>query len=230
MFRTLAAVTAVALLGSRPANRSTPPPPRSLDMAATWVGISMGGNFSRENWAEAASLRTVSWVTLSPAGASTSATSPARLAAAPFGATRLGALAANLAPHGAIAAVAPGANWRGQQGFDHSHGWFAGRDFQRGNVGWAGPVFWPYAYNDLFDYAFDPYYDGLDGGLFWAYGYDDLFAGVLLPYVAGAIANGVGAAPNASSAPAPRHNRRCARFVVCRSLRVEPVDRRRRFD
>ena len=48
-----------------------------------------------------------------------------------------------------------------------------------------GRVFWPYAYDDLFDYAFEPYYDGYDGDLFWAYGYDDLFAGVLLPYDGG---------------------------------------------
>ena len=41
-------------------------------------------------------------------------------------------------------------------------------------------MFWPYAYDDLFDYAFWPY--GPYDDLFWSYGYDDLFAGVLLPY------------------------------------------------
>jgi hypothetical protein len=96
---------------------------------------------------------------------------------------------------GVGANFAPGGNWRGQQGFDHSHGWFAGRDFRRGNVGWAGPVFWPYAYNDLFDD------DGFGGGLFWAYGYDDLFAGVLLPFALGGLANG--AEPGSPIAPAP---------------------------
>jgi len=44
-----------------------------------------------------------------------------------------------------------------------------------GGFGWVGPVFWPYAYYDLYDYAwwggdYDPY--------FWDYGYGDLYAGL----------------------------------------------------
>jgi len=42
-------------------------------------------------------------------------------------------------------------------------------------VPWYGPVFWPYAYSDIFDYAFWP--SGYDDG-FWAYAYDDFFDGV----------------------------------------------------
>jgi hypothetical protein len=42
-------------------------------------------------------------------------------------------------------------------------------------VPWYGPVFWPYAYSDIFDYAFWP--TGYDDG-FWAYAYDDFFDGV----------------------------------------------------
>lgn len=138
----------------------------------------------------------------------------------------LGRFGNNFAPHGAM-----GANFRGQRGFDHSHGWFAGRDFQRGNVGWAGSTFWPYAYNDLFDYAFDPYDDGFGGGLFWAYGYDDLFAGVLLPYIAGAMTNGVapgasvpaaqttGAAPASSSVAACGSNQSIAGGVSIDDIR-----------
>jgi hypothetical protein len=57
---------------------------------------------------------------------------------------------------------------------------FAARDAWRhhrraGFVPWYGPVFWPYAYSDVFDYAFWP--DGYDDG-YWAYAYDDLFDGV----------------------------------------------------
>jgi hypothetical protein len=55
------------------------------------------------------------------------------------------------------------------------HRWFhERRRFRHGGfVGWFGPVFWPYAYDDFFDYAFWPYeYD--DYG-FWAYAYDDVF-------------------------------------------------------
>src|SRR5262249_46784166 len=63
-----------------------------------------------------------------------------------------------------------------------------GRGFRFGFIGWAGPVFWPYAYDDLFDYVLWPYdcyydygcYDYSD--LFWAYGYEDLLSGVLWPY------------------------------------------------
>ena len=42
-------------------------------------------------------------------------------------------------------------------------------------VAWYGPVFWPYAYSDIFDYTFWPY--GYDDG-YWAYVYDDFFDGV----------------------------------------------------
>ena len=44
-----------------------------------------------------------------------------------------------------------------------------------GFVGWFGPVFWPYAYDDIFAYAFWPL-DSFDyGEAFWAFAYDDLF-------------------------------------------------------
>jgi hypothetical protein len=51
------------------------------------------------------------------------------------------------------------------------------RRFARGGfIGWFGPVFWPYAYDDFFDYAFWPAeYDGYG---FWASAYDDLFDSV----------------------------------------------------
>jgi len=39
-------------------------------------------------------------------------------------------------------------------------------------LGFAGPLFWPYAYSDFVDYTFSPYaYD-----TFWPYAYDDVFA------------------------------------------------------
>ena len=47
-----------------------------------------------------------------------------------------------------------------------------------GFVGWFGPVFWPYAYDDIFAYAFWPL-DTFDyGEAFWAFAYDDLFEGI----------------------------------------------------
>jgi len=42
-------------------------------------------------------------------------------------------------------------------------------------IAWYGPVFWPYAYSDVFDYAFWP--DGYDDG-YWAYAYDDFVDGL----------------------------------------------------
>jgi LTXXQ motif family protein len=42
-------------------------------------------------------------------------------------------------------------------------------------VPWYGPVFWPYAYSDIFDYAFWP--GGYDDG-YWAYVYDDFVDGL----------------------------------------------------
>jgi hypothetical protein len=50
------------------------------------------------------------------------------------------------------------------------------RSWRRGRhatfVAWLGPVFWPYAYSDIFHFAFWP--DAYDDG-YWAYAYDDIF-------------------------------------------------------
>ncbi len=62
------------------------------------------------------------------------------------------------------------------------HKFFGRRVF----VVWFGPIFWPYAFYDVFDYVFwvcDDYYYYSYGcydyyGPFWAYGYDDLFGGI----------------------------------------------------
>ncbi|HEY1310982.1 MAG TPA: Spy/CpxP family protein refolding chaperone, partial [Pseudolabrys sp.] len=47
--------------------------------------------------------------------------------------------------------------------------------WRAGFVGWYGPVFWPYAYSDIFDYAFWP--DGYEDG-YWDYAYDNFFDGM----------------------------------------------------
>jgi LTXXQ motif family protein len=57
---------------------------------------------------------------------------------------------------------------------------FAARDAWRHHdrahfVAWFGPVFWPYAYSDIFSYTFWPY--GYEDG-YWAYAYDDFFDGL----------------------------------------------------
>src|SRR5215475_908567 len=71
-----------------------------------------------------------------------------------------------------------------QSQFGHArfHGAFSGSAWPwwRGGValGWFGPLFWPYAYYDLFDYVYWPYaYDD-----FWPYAYDDVYYGIYGPY------------------------------------------------
>ena len=45
-------------------------------------------------------------------------------------------------------------------------------------LGFVGPVFWPYAYDDFVDYTFSPYaYD-----TFWPYAFDDVYAGIFGGY------------------------------------------------
>ena len=45
-------------------------------------------------------------------------------------------------------------------------------------VPWHGPVYWPYAYTDIFHYAFWP--DGYEPG-YWAYAFDDFYDGIFFP-------------------------------------------------
>jgi hypothetical protein len=56
----------------------------------------------------------------------------------------------------------------------HGGNWWWWRH-RNGGFGWVGPVFWPFAFYDIYDYAFwgYPYYD-----TFWGYGYPDLYAGI----------------------------------------------------
>jgi LTXXQ motif family protein len=46
---------------------------------------------------------------------------------------------------------------------------------RNGGFGWVGPLFWPFAFYDIYNYAFWGYpYDDA----FWGYGYPDLYAGI----------------------------------------------------
>ncbi len=66
------------------------------------------------------------------------------------------------------------AGW--QDGRGGRNGWWRHGD---GGYGWVGPLFWPFAYYDMYDYAM--WGDGLDAP-FWGYGYNDIYAGVFAPY------------------------------------------------
>jgi hypothetical protein len=69
------------------------------------------------------------------------------------------------------------------------HGWAPRHAWRHGHraafVAWLGPVFWPYAYSDIFEYTFWP--TAYDPG-YWAYAYDDfvdtVFWGTDSPYSA----------------------------------------------
>lgn len=76
-----------------------------------------------------------------------------------------------------------------------------------GGYGWVGPIFWPFAYYDLYDYAL--WGDGYDDS-FWGYGYGDVYAGLFSPYSYDALTGYLpqsanpsvpGQAPAASTAP-----------------------------
>jgi hypothetical protein len=75
----------------------------------------------------------------------------------------------------AIANVA----WQSRFASSRFHGKFAGSrwwPWWRGGlvIGWVGPLFWPYASYDFFDYVYWPYaYDD-----FWPYAYDDVYYGI----------------------------------------------------
>jgi hypothetical protein len=61
--------------------------------------------------------------------------------------------------------------------WNHRGDWWHHRPF----FGWAGPVFWPWFYDDFFYYTFwdyGPYYDAP----FWAYGYGDIYGAMFSPY------------------------------------------------
>ena len=97
-----------------------------------------------------------------------------------------------------LAAGAHGALWHNASlngaRWNHRGDWWRHRPF----FGWAGPVFWPWFYDDFFYYTFwdyGPYYDDP----FWAYGYGDIYGAMFSPYGYGDLA---GWAPRARAAVA----------------------------
>ncbi|WP_429168966.1 Spy/CpxP family protein refolding chaperone [Bradyrhizobium sp. i1.14.1] len=96
----------------------------------------------------------------------------------------------------AITTAAAGAAWNHQNG-----GWWG---HPHGGYGWVGPVFWPYAYYDLYDYTwwgwgYDPY--------FWDYGYGDLYAGLFGPYDYDALSGYAYYLPGYAGPPPPATGR-----------------------
>jgi hypothetical protein len=73
-----------------------------------------------------------------------------------------------------ITASAATAGWH--EGRDGGNGWWR---HSNGGYGWVGPLYWPFAYNDMYEYAM--WGNGYDDS-FWGYGYDDIYAGLFSPY------------------------------------------------
>jgi hypothetical protein len=73
-----------------------------------------------------------------------------------------------------IVATAATAGWL--RGRGERNGWWR---HGNGGYGWVGPLFWPFAYYDIYDYTMWGY--GYDP-LFWDYGYNDIYAGLFAPY------------------------------------------------
>jgi hypothetical protein len=72
-----------------------------------------------------------------------------------------------------------------------------GRFHRFGVFGWFGPVFWPYAYSDIYCDVFwgywgygcaDPYWSVAYGNPFWDYGYSDIYGGLFSPFGFGDLA------------------------------------------
>ena len=93
------------------------------------------------------------------------------------GALRSGRLLSSPAARAQIAAGAALAGWHGGHG---RIGWWR---HGNGGYGWVGPLFWPFAYYDIYDYTI--WGDGIG---FWDYGYPDIYAGVFGPYAYGDLA------------------------------------------
>ena len=70
-----------------------------------------------------------------------------------------------------IVAAAALAGWHGGR---IANGWWRHGD---GGYGWVGPLFWPFAIYDIYDYSI--WGDGIG---FWEYGYPDIYAAIFAPY------------------------------------------------
>jgi len=81
-----------------------------------------------------------------------------------------------------LAAGAAVVGWHGA-----GQGWWQHRN---GGYGWVGPLFWPFAYYDIYDYTIWG-----DGAGFWGYGYLDVYAGLFGPYGYDGLAGNPGPRP-----------------------------------
>jgi hypothetical protein len=104
---------------------------------------------------------------------------------------------ARIAPPAAPATLATGtlpahgARWNGRAD------WWRQRTF----FGWAGPLFWPYFYDDLWYDVLSDWGPGYFDDPFWAYGYGDIYGALFSPYGFDDLA-GFAPAPSRPAQPA----------------------------
>ena len=98
---------------------------------------------------------------------------------------RSGRLLSNPAVRAQMAAGLAMAGWHNGSG---ASGWW---QHSNGGYGWIGPLFWPFAYHDIYDYAI--WGDGIG---FWDYGYPDIYAGIFAPYGYDDLSGYVGPRPS----------------------------------
>jgi len=93
--------------------------------------------------------------------------------------------------------------WHGLRGGkDGAKGWWQHSD---GGYGWVGPLFWPLAYYDIYDYAL--WGDGMG---FWGYGYRDIHAAIFTPYDPDELARYVSPPPGRKFRRFPSLERICS--------------------
>jgi hypothetical protein len=94
-----------------------------------------------------------------------------------------------LANHSASHGHGPTAT-RMHASFSH-RGFRDGRFHRAGLFGWVGPLYWPYAFGDIYCSVFwgywgygcaDPYWSAAYGDPFWGYGYGDIYGGLFSPF------------------------------------------------
>lgn len=112
-----------------------------------------------------------------------------------------------------VAAGSALVGWHGGRGVN---GWWQHGD---GSYGWIGPLFWPFAYYDIADYAL--WGDGMG---FWGYGYRDLYAAIFTPYDEDELARYVSRPPGRKFRRFPTLERACSDHAgELASLPVEQI-------
>jgi hypothetical protein len=140
-----------------------------------------GGRFVGRSFSSSSHVTAARFLNAGPGSRFTTA-SAHTLAAANLSRVNLARVHATLGNRAIVNQALIGQHVRPGLGLARFQGGFNGRfhgshwPWWRGGIviGWIGPVFWPYAYDDFFDYVFWPYvYDD-----FWPYAFDDVYYGI----------------------------------------------------